>query len=605
MPADKISIVDIDLTPFSVGRSGLSIAPLTPLLLMAWFLVLVLIGVASVALAVVLGVLTLLGVAAAFVATIVQRTSSSTTGHTIEALRTEHRELRLPGFEAPAGGVVDAVNSLRHRDEERAGATSARMQASPAARGKARMYVTFGVLILVIGLPAMFALRITGALPLFLLISAVFLMFTRARRVVQPSVELVRRNDPRPPILFLRSFRDDKVKVKVRVSLLGLPSNQRLRLEEALGLNLRDFGPFLAVGEPGEGLPQLGAARAYLADDRWQETVVNWIRESQLIVMLCGPTHWIHWEMQNIIKNERLHRLLLLLPPGRWGGATRRRRERWDNIVRSLKDTPYGPGLTQLNIDEVLLVQFRPNGRIHVFRSASELAQDYDLAVMLAIHATLQGSDADLAPSTDSASAMRWTQPSGDLAQRRPRPNGWSLVAKIGLCGLIAAIAAVGPGMLPGLDRITVQSLRALIFALGVSIGAWLFYQRDGRFLGWFFACVAGGFFVASVAASYVIPWLVPRSAMRVGFVQIPYVITWLTIALGVGAALAIRFHNFRGGDVWMFLLGAGALIGLLAPLGFEPSEGAVLAIIRFTVIPWTLFAAAIGYGLSVRENPW
>src|SRR6185295_1561727 len=103
----------------------------------------------------------------------------------------------------------------------------------------------------------------------------------------------------------------------------------------------------LAVGEPGEGLPQLGAARAYLPDDRWQEAVVNWIRQSQLIVMLCGPTKWIHWEVQNIVAAEALDRLVLMLPPGRGARvqAARRRLERWDNILSSLADTAYGPAL--------------------------------------------------------------------------------------------------------------------------------------------------------------------------------------------------------------------------------------------------------------------
>jgi hypothetical protein len=29
------------------------------------------------------------------------------------------------------------------------------------------------------------------------------------------------------------------------------------------------------------------------------------------------------------------------------------------------------------------------------------------------------------------------------------------------------------------------------------------------------------------------------------------------------------------------------------------------LAAIRFTVVPWTALAACIGFGLSVRNDPW
>ena len=196
--------------------------------------------------------------------------------------------------------------------------------AGMSTRTHAAIYNVLGVLIVVIGLPLIFALHLGGALigpAVILVVGAMYAMFTRARRVLQQSAEAAQQGDPRPPILFLRSFRDDKYKLKERVRVAGVPINQPLRMEEALAVRFRDFGPFLAVGEPGEGLPQLGAARAYLSDDQWQAAVLNWIRESRLIAMLCGPTQWIHWEMQNIIRSQRLDRVLLLLPPGRKPGS--------------------------------------------------------------------------------------------------------------------------------------------------------------------------------------------------------------------------------------------------------------------------------------------
>ena len=43
--------------------------------------------------------------------------------------------------------------------------------------------------------------------------------------------------------------------------------------EERLARTLRKVGPFVAVGDPTERLPLLGAARMYAADEEWQETV--------------------------------------------------------------------------------------------------------------------------------------------------------------------------------------------------------------------------------------------------------------------------------------------------------------------------------------------
>src|SRR5262249_54028308 len=157
-----------------------------------------------------------------------------------------------------------------------------------------------------------------------------------------------------------------------RVTLMGLPAAQVLRLEEALGELIGGFGPFLAVGETRGGLPQPCAARAHLSDGGWADGVRCWIKASRLNEMRSGPTSWINREMQNVVKQGRLHRLLLLLPPGRKPPGSKvaiLRQERWHNIVQSLAGTPYGPALQQLDISNNLLVQFRPDGRIMVFRS--------------------------------------------------------------------------------------------------------------------------------------------------------------------------------------------------------------------------------------------
>ncbi|MGO9774473.1 MAG: hypothetical protein ACLPSW_33955 [Roseiarcus sp.] len=49
----------------------------------------------------------------------------------------------------------------------------------------------------------------------------------------------------------------------------------------------------------------------------------------------------------------------------------------------------------------------------------------------------------------------------------------------------------------------------------------------------------------------------------------------------------------------------AGLLIGVLAPLGYSPRDGQLVAALRFSLAPWTLLAACIGYGLSLRDDSW
>ena len=333
------SIVEIDLSPFSVSNR-FSIHPLLVVPIMfGWLFVIILLLLVSVPLAIALGVVTLAAIIINFIITARRRLTVSTTGRKIDFILAEQLDQRPPAFDRTFGEIIQTVDTFRSGVE--AGAAPQRA-AGISKRTHAAIYIVFGILIVVIGLPLVFALRLGGALlgpAVMLVVAAMYAMFTRARRVLQPSADVARQGDPRPPILFLRSFLDDRYKLKERVRVAGVPINQPLRMEEALAVRFHDFGPFLAVGEPGEGLPQLGAARAYLSDDQWQAAVVNWIRESRLIAMLCGPTHWIHWEMQNIIRFKRLDRVLLLLPPGRKPGSAlaRQRQERWDNIVRSLE----------------------------------------------------------------------------------------------------------------------------------------------------------------------------------------------------------------------------------------------------------------------------
>ena len=448
------SIVEINLSPFSVSNR-FSIHPVLVVpIIFGWFFVILLLLLVSVPLAFALGVVTLAAIFINFIITARRRLTVSTTGRKTDFILAEQLDQRPPAFDRSFGEIIQTVDTFRSGVEADAAPQRA---AAMSRRTHAAIYIVFGIVIVVIGLPLIFALRLGGALlgpAVMLVVAAMYAMFTRARRVLQPSADVAQQDDPRPPVLFLRSFQDDRYKLMERVRVAGVPINQPLRMEEALAVRFHDFGPFLAVGEPGEGLPQLGAARAYLSDDQWQAAVVNWIRGSRLIAMLCGPTHWIHWEMQNIIRFKRLDRVLLLLPPGRKPGSAsaRQRQERWDNIVRSLEQTPYVSALRHLQIDYILLVQFRPDGRVRVFRSASDLVQDYELALTLAIYTALTEPGATETPPVGEPVAPL-ILPRDDFggattAVAPPRDN-W-LAAKVALSGLIGGVVASGVAATPG-----------------------------------------------------------------------------------------------------------------------------------------------------------
>lgn len=84
------------------------------------------------------------------------------------------------------------------------------------------------------------------------------------RRSAIPAKDVVER-DPRRPVLLLRSFADDGLRIK------GLESTEAFTFEEVITGALRRWRPVVAIGRPGESLPESGAAREYVTHEGWQE----------------------------------------------------------------------------------------------------------------------------------------------------------------------------------------------------------------------------------------------------------------------------------------------------------------------------------------------
>lgn len=110
----------------------------------------------------------------------------------------------------------------------------------------------------------------------------------QARRysVLDGATEMER--DTRPPILYLRSFLDD-------YSGNDLRPDQRTD-EELLRFMLKEAGPVVAIGEPGEALPPLGAARLYVSDN-WESVVQKLISDARLVFMSPGISEGLKKEM--------------------------------------------------------------------------------------------------------------------------------------------------------------------------------------------------------------------------------------------------------------------------------------------------------------------
>src|SRR5689334_11405963 len=85
--------------------------------------------------------------------------------------------------------------------------------------------------------------------------------------------------DGRPPIVFLRAFDQDALKLKARAidPIVKLPAGcgEPRTMDEILLEHASPYGPVIAIGDPRNPMPPLGAARVYVPDagSGWQNIV--------------------------------------------------------------------------------------------------------------------------------------------------------------------------------------------------------------------------------------------------------------------------------------------------------------------------------------------
>jgi hypothetical protein len=129
--------------------------------------------------------------------------------------------------------------------------------------------------------------------------------------------------DPRPPVLYLRSFGDDKLRLRTatfgRRSLIERFTPRRFdRFEEVLVRHLSRYGPVIAVNPPGTGLAPLCAARETIEPADRHSAVADWMAHAALIVFLAPPSRvspGLHWELRTVAEHGQLDKALVVVPP--------------------------------------------------------------------------------------------------------------------------------------------------------------------------------------------------------------------------------------------------------------------------------------------------
>jgi len=145
-------------------------------------------------------------------------------------------------------------------------------------------------------------------------------VFRRARRHALLGASELRQQDPRPEVLYLRSFGDDRLKVRARRSarqswLERLAAPRRERFEEIVAWHLSRLGPVVAISEPGEWFAPLGAAREELRQETWQEEIEQRMRLAQAIAIVPGRTVGLAWEVARLTALDLWSRAVIVFPP--------------------------------------------------------------------------------------------------------------------------------------------------------------------------------------------------------------------------------------------------------------------------------------------------
>jgi WD40 repeat protein len=161
------------------------------------------------------------------------------------------------------------------------------------------------------------------AVPLLFLLGA--LVQRLVRRLLRLSLEQLQRIDPRPPVLFLRAFRDDQVDLRPpKLTFLGWLTEfgqRKTNLDHVLLEEGTPYGPVVAIGKPDDRFPPYGAARGYFDNKTWQQAVAGLVQESAAIVLCVDDTEGIWWEIEHLSGAKRLRKVLFLMHPRHAGDA--------------------------------------------------------------------------------------------------------------------------------------------------------------------------------------------------------------------------------------------------------------------------------------------
>jgi Ca2+/Na+ antiporter len=216
----------------------------------------------------------------------------------------------------------------------------------------------------------------------FLLMGIIFGLIVGGLRIIMRIPPLLRKNaesvlesDEDLPVIFLRSFQDDKVKVDIAAAPVSDEPGERvlkeygkIDLEVLLTSEAEKIGPFVAIGEPGEWTPLPGAFRAYFSDEEWQPAIQKWMEKARVIIILAGITEMVGWEIGKIVNQDLLEKTIIIFP-------LNKKKRRWNVINEALEVSNWGDAVKESYSEDLIALQFLKNAQVLKIVSSRSLEQ--------------------------------------------------------------------------------------------------------------------------------------------------------------------------------------------------------------------------------------
>lgn len=199
-------------------------------------------------------------------------------------------------------------------------------------------------------------------------------------RTRQSAAQAMAANDVTPPILFLRAFKNDQVRLRAAAPspmrwLIGRTRTEHF-LDHMLVEEFAAYGPTVALGRPQHDAPAFGVWRTYLHDateKEWQNEVARLADRARLIVMVADEGEGVAWELQHLGRAGHLGKTIVLAPPELADPVANARL--WSRVA-SQAGLPFDPG-SVAGDQPVLGVFHEPDGAPCIATSSRFTANDY------------------------------------------------------------------------------------------------------------------------------------------------------------------------------------------------------------------------------------